>query len=361
MNDAKSFAISLVLPVYNEEPVMSELLKRLRQFLDESDRSGTWEAIFVNDGSKDNSRALLEAACREEPRFKLINLSRNFGHQIAITAGMDRAEGDAVVIMDADLQDPPEVISEMLQRFAEGYDVVYAVRRRRHGESWFKRASASVFYRTLKRVVGVDIPTDTGDFRLMSRRAIMALRGLREANRFVRGLVAWIGFRQTAVYYDRSARFAGETHYPLHKMLRFASDGIVSFSTLPLRLATFLGALSGAIALSVALWVLVAVVSGAYIVPGWATLMLAVSLASSAQLLMIGILGEYLGRIYDEVKRRPLYLVDDTHNLGQRAGGPELLSVPGSSRVGENAPGSGGPLRASPDRQRLSTERERSQ
>jgi dolichol-phosphate mannosyltransferase len=225
--------------------------------------------------------------------------------------------------MDADLQDPPEVISEMLARFAEGYDIVYAVRRHRHGESWFKRATAALFYRTLERVVGVKIPKDTGDFRLMSRRSVLALRGLREANRFVRGLVAWIGFRQTAVYYDRSARFAGDTHYPLHKMLRFASDGIISFSTLPLRVATLLGMFSGLIAGGVAAWVLIAVVSGAYVVPGWATLMLAVSLASSAQLLMIGILGEYIGRVYDEVKRRPLYLVDETRNLDVNPRAPE--------------------------------------
>ena len=310
-----SVAVSLVLPVFNEEPVVPELTRRLDLLLSEMDPDRKWEVIFVNDGSRDASRELLTAACASEPRFKLVNLSRNFGHQIAITAGTDRAEGDAVVIMDADLQDPPEVIAEMLQRFVEGYDVVYAVRKRRHGESWFKRATAAMFYRLLKRVVGVDIPTDTGDFRLMSRRAVLALRGLREANRFVRGLVAWIGFRQTAVYYDRSARFAGETHYPLRKMLRFASDGIVSFSTLPLRVATFLGIMSGFIAAGVAVWVLIAVISGAYVVPGWATLMLAVSLASSAQLLMIGILGEYLGRVYDEVKRRPLYLVDETRNL----------------------------------------------
>jgi dolichol-phosphate mannosyltransferase len=298
--------------VFNEEAVIGELTRRLAELLAQADPAGVWDVIFVNDGSKDASRELLEAACEREPRFKLLNLSRNFGHQIAITAGLDRAEGDAVVIMDADLQDPPEVIAEMLVRYTEGYDVVYAVRRRRHGESWFKRVTAALFYRILERVVGVKIPTDTGDFRLMSRRAVLALRGLREANRFVRGLVAWIGFRQTAVYYDRNARFAGDTHYPLHKMLRFASDGIVSFSTLPLRIATFLGVLSGLIAAAVAGWVLVAVLSGAYIVPGWATLMLAVSLASSAQLLMIGILGEYLGRVYDEVKRRPLYLVDET-------------------------------------------------
>jgi polyisoprenyl-phosphate glycosyltransferase len=323
-----SVSVSLVLPVYNEEPVVGELTRRLSELLGAWDPHGKWEVIFVNDGSKDASREMLEAACTKEPRFKLINLSRNFGHQIAITAGVDRAGGDAVVIMDADLQDPPEVITEMLQRFAEGYDVVYAVRRKRHGESWFKRATAAVFYRTLKRVVGVDIPTDTGDFRLMSRRAVLALAGLREANRFVRGLVAWIGFRQTAVYYDRSARFAGDTHYPLHKMLRFASDGIVSFSTLPLRIATLLGVLSGLIAAGVAAWVVIAVFSGAFVVPGWATLMLGVSLASSAQLLMIGILGEYLGRVYDEVKRRPLYLVDDTRNLASSPRNDELRVEP---------------------------------
>jgi dolichol-phosphate mannosyltransferase len=318
MGQAAGYAVSLVLPVFNEESVLPELLRRLGLLLEQQDPAGRWEVIFVNDGSLDNTRQQIELACQAEPRFRLINLSRNFGHQIAITAGVDRAEGEAVVVMDADLQDPPELIGEMLQRYADGYDVVYAVRRRRHGEGWFKRATAALFYRLLKRVVGVEIPTDTGDFRLMSRRAVLALRGLREANRFVRGLVAWVGFRQTAVHYERSARFAGDTHYPLHKMLRFASDGIVSFSTLPLRIATVLGLLSGFAALVVALWVLGVVLTGVQAVPGWATLMFAVSLASSAQLLMIGILGEYLGRVYDEVKRRPLYLVEATQNFGPR-------------------------------------------
>jgi polyisoprenyl-phosphate glycosyltransferase len=314
-NPATSYAVSLVLPVFNEEQVLPELLRRLTLLLAELDRAERWEVIFVNDGSADRTRQLIEQACQSERRLRLINLSRNFGHQIAITAGVDKAEGEAVVIMDADLQDPPELIGEMLERYAEGYDVVYAVRRQRQGEGWFKRASAALFYRALKRVVGVEIPTDTGDFRLMSRRTVLALRGLREANRFVRGLVAWVGFRQTAVYYDRAARFAGDTHYPLHKMLRFASDGIVSFSALPLRIATWLGVLSGLVALGVAGWVLAVVLTGVEAVPGWATLMFAVSLSSSAQLLMIGILGEYLGRVYDEVKRRPLYLVDATQNF----------------------------------------------
>ncbi len=331
-----SIALSLVLPVYNEEAGLAELTKRLGSLLGELDLERRWEVIFVNDGSRDRSRELLEEACFAEPRFKLINLSRNFGHQIAITAGTDATEGEAVVIMDADLQDPPEVIVEMIARYAEGYDVVYAVRRRRHGEGWFKRASAALFYRMLKRLVGVDIPTDTGDFRLMSRRAVLALRGLREANRFVRGLVAWIGFRQTAVHYDRNARFAGDTHYPLHKMLRFASDGIVSFSTLPLRLATWLGVLSGFAALAVALWVLFVIMTGVQAVPGWATIMLAVSLASSAQLLMIGILGEYLGRVYDEVKRRPLYLVDEKRNFTAN-------SVTSAARASASEPPTGRP------------------
>jgi polyisoprenyl-phosphate glycosyltransferase len=361
MNETAEIAVSLVLPVYNEQAVMTELLKRLGALLGELDPAGKWEVIFVNDGSADDTRPLLEAACEKEKRFKLINLSRNFGHQIAITAGTDRAEGNAVVIMDADLQDPPEVIAEMLQRFAEGYDVVYAVRRRRHGESWFKRGSAALFYRMLKRVVGVDIPTDTGDFRLMSRRVVLALRGLREANRFVRGLVAWIGFRQTAVYYDRSARFAGDTHYPLHKMLRFASDGIVSFSTLPLRVATLLGILSGFGAAGVAVWVLVAKLSGAEAVPGWATIMLAVSLASSAQLLMIGILGEYLGRVYDEVKRRPLYLIDETRNFSHSSLADDLMGMPPSSRAAAAGLGSPEDLRANAHRERLRAQRERAQ
>lgn len=331
MSSVRDVRVSLVLPVYNEEPVVPELLRRLEALLAELDPGRRWEVIFVNDGSKDRSLELLDAACQQDPRLKLINLSRNFGHQIAITAGVDHADGDAVVIMDADLQDPPEVIASMLDRFGEGYDVVYAVRRRRHGEGWFKRGTAALFYRLLKRMVGVDIPSDTGDFRLMSRRVVLALRGLREANRFVRGLVAWIGFRQTAVYYDRSARFAGDTHYPLHRMLRFATDGIVSFSTLPLRIATVLGVVSGLIALGVALWVLVVVLTGIQAVPGWATLMIAVSLSSSAQLLMIGILGEYLGRVYDEVKRRPLYLIDRLQGF-EREPHAELEAADSSTR-----------------------------
>jgi dolichol-phosphate mannosyltransferase len=320
--------LSLVIPVFNEEPVIPELARRLADFLSRID--ATWEVVFVDDGSKDRSRELLAELCRTEPRYKLIGLSRNFGHQLAITAGMDYAAGGAVVVMDADLQDPPEVVEEMLARYREGYDVVYAVRRRRENEGVFKRGTAALFYRLLRSMVGVQIPLDAGDFRLMSRRVVIALASLREAHRFVRGMVAWVGFRQTAVHYDRPARFAGETHYPLRKMIKFAIDGITSFSAVPLKLATYLGLLSGLIGFATAVWALWEKLSGQFTVPGWTTIMVAVCFASAAQLLMIGILGEYVGRIYDEVKRRPLYFVGESVNVAPSA---ERLVAPEATAI----------------------------
>ena len=304
--------LSLVLPIYNEEPVIPELRKRLVAFLGEV--ADSWEVIFVNDGSKDRSLEMLIELCESDPRFKLVSLSRNFGHQLAITAGVDYAAGQAVVVMDADLQDPPEVVARMLEKWREGFDVVYAVREKRLDEGLFKRATAAVFYRTLRAMAGVDIPLDTGDFRLMSRQVVIALRSLRESNRFVRGMVAWIGFRQTAVLYVRPGRFAGETHYPMRKMIRFALDGIISFSLVPLRVATYLGAIAGLGAMGVAAWAVYEGFFGKGVVQGWTTTILAVGLAASAQLLMTGILGEYIGRIYDEVKHRPLYLVREVMN-----------------------------------------------
>src|SRR5262245_5654005 len=268
--------LSLVLPIFNEELVIPELDRRLREFLDKLDV--TWEVVFVDDGSRDRSLELLKEMARSEPRYRVLAFSRNFGHQLAITAGVDYAEGDAVVIMDADLQDPPEVVQDMLQKYREGFDVVYGVRRVRHGETIFKRATAALFYRLLRAMVGVAIPIDTGDFRLMSRRVVLTLRALREASPFVRGMVAWIGFKQTAVEYERAGRFAGDTHYPLRRMMKFAIDGITSFSTVPLRLATGLGVLSGCIAVIVAGWALYARLYTAAAVPGWATLMIVVSL-----------------------------------------------------------------------------------
>jgi len=309
--------LSLVLPIYNEEAIIPELDRRLRAFLADvgSGVGDAWEVIFVNDGSKDRSPALLKELAAAEPRYKVLSLSRNFGHQMAITAGLDRASGDAVVVMDADLQDPPEVVRQMVARWREGFDVVFGVRSRRHGETAFKKLTAAIFYRLLRGMLGdLSIPVDAGDFRLMSRPVVLTLRALRERHRFVRGLVWWVGFRQTSVSYERPARFAGETKYPLRRMLRFAIDGITSFSTVPLRMATWLGVLAGLVALGGVGWALYSKFFGG-VVRGWTTIMILVGLGSSAQLLMTGILGEYVGRIYEEVKRRPLYVVDSEINL----------------------------------------------
>lgn len=319
--------LSLVLPIYNEAEIIPELSRRLHSFFADlgSGVGQSWEVIFVNDGSADQSLELLKGLAAAEPRFKVLSFARNFGHQMAITAGIDRAEGDAVVVMDADLQDPPEVVSAMVARWREGYDVVYAVRSKRHGESWFKRGTAAIFYRVLRAMLGgVSIPADAGDFRLMSRPVVLTMRALREQHRFVRGMVAWVGFKQTAVLYERPARFAGETKYPFRKMLRFAIDGITSFSTVPLRIALWLGVAAGAVALVSGLWAVYVKLFNRGVVPGWTTIMILVGIGSSAQLVMTGILGEYVGRIYEEVKRRPLYVVREEINLsaGTPAGGP---------------------------------------
>jgi len=308
----------LVIPIFNEEPIIPELDRRLREFLDSVGEGvgAAWEVVFIDDGSKDRSREMLRDLAAREPRYKVIGLSRNFGHQLAITAGLDRAEGEAVVVMDADLQDPPEVVRDMLARWREGHDVVYAVRKKRHGETWFKRLTAALFYRFLNAMLGVSIPVDAGDFRLMSRPVVLTLRALREQHRFVRGMVAWVGFRQVAVYYERPGRFAGETKYPFSKMLRFAIDGITSFSIIPLRFATWLGALSGFAAIGLGAWALYVKLFEKHAVQGWTTLMILVALGSSAQLLVLGILGEYVGRIYEEVKRRPLYAISEQLNFG---------------------------------------------
>jgi glycosyltransferase involved in cell wall biosynthesis len=306
--------LSVVIPVFNEEETIPELDRRLRAFL--SDLGVSWEVVFVDDGSRDESARMLQALAEQEPRYKVISFGRNFGHQIAITAGMDRAEGEAVVVMDADLQDPPEVVREMLVRWREGFDVVYAVRQRRLGETWFKRVSASLFYRLFRAILGFDVALDAGDFRLMSRPVVLTLRSLRERHRFIRGLVGWVGFRQASVGYTRQQRFAGVTKYPLRKMLGFAFDGITSFSTLPLRVATWLGAFAALVAMASGAWALYVKLQGSAALPGWTTIMILVALGSSAQLLVVGILGAYVGRIYEEVQRRPLYTVAREINFG---------------------------------------------
>jgi glycosyltransferase involved in cell wall biosynthesis len=325
--------LSVVIPVFNEEETIPELDRRLRSFLGELGE--TWEVVFVDDGSRDSSGRLLQALAEQEPRYKVISFGRNFGHQVAITAGMDRAEGEAVVVMDADLQDPPEVVREMLARWREGFDVVYAVRQRRLGETWFKRISASIFYRLFRAMLGFDVVIDAGDFRLMSRGVVLTLRSLRERHRFIRGLVGWIGFRQASVSYTRHERFAGVTKYPLRKMLSFAFDGIASFSTLPLRMATWLGAIAGLLAMGLGAWAFYVKTWGSTAVPGWTTLMILIALGSSVQLLVIGILGAYVGRIYEEVQRRPLYTVAREINLaaGER---------PTNQRSSSSAPSAGG-------------------
>ncbi|MNX50973.1 hypothetical protein D3C86_816180 [compost metagenome] len=301
--------ISVVVPIYNEEAIIPELHRRLSAVM--AAMPETYELVFVNDGSRDRSVELLRDLTARDPHSRLVNLSRNFGHQIAITAGMDHAQGDAVVIIDADLQDPPEVIPELAAKWREGFDVVYAVREQRHGESLFKRATAAGFYRLISKITNVDIPVDTGDFRLMSRTAVEGLKRVREKNRFVRGLVAWLGFKQTGVKFVRHERFAGTTKYPLKKMLKFAFDGITSFSFLPLQLATYMGFLvSGASFLGILYVVYLRLFAHATII-GWASLMAVVLFLGGVQLITIGIIGEYIGRIYEEVKGRPLYLTQE--------------------------------------------------
>ncbi len=308
--------LSLVLPIYNEEDVIPELHRRLQDFLAKLGVDA--EVLFVNDGSRDRSMELLRDVAAAEPRYRILGFARNFGHQTAITAGVDYARGKAVVVMDADLQDPPEVVASMVEKWREGFDVVYGRRRRRARETWFKLVTARWFYRVFAAMIPIEVPLDTGDFRLMSRKVVVALRELREVHRFVRGMVAWIGFKQTEVVYDRPGRFAGETKYPLRKMVRFAVDGITSFSILPLRFSTYLGMLTSLGSVGVIAYALLSKYFYHQAVPGWTALMVAVTIFASVQLLMIGILGEYVGRIYEEVKRRPLYVVSETVNLTKR-------------------------------------------
>jgi glycosyltransferase involved in cell wall biosynthesis len=321
--------LSLVIPIFNEEEILPELGRRLKELLaDLPQVAESWEVVLVNDGSLDRSLEMLKELARDDPRFKVLSFSRNFGHQIAITAGIDRAEGDAVVIMDADLQDPPEVVRDMVAAWQEGNDVVYGVRRSRRGETWFKKATAAVYYRLLGTLLGVSIPVDTGDFRLMARPVVIALRALRERHRFVRGMVAWLGFRQAAVYYDRAPRFAGTTKYPVRKMVRFAVDGITSFSVFPLRLATWLGGLAGLVAVATGAWAFYVKFYAYGVVPGWTTLMMFIAFGSSVQLFVIGIVGEYLGRIYEEIKRRPLYITAEEINFDAPDASPHQRSLP---------------------------------
>lgn len=317
--------LSIVVPCYNEEDVIRETMKRLKAFCTEVHDLDI-EMIFVDDGSKDRTRDLLRAFAADDPRIKLVAFARNFGHQIAVTAGIDAARGDAVVLIDADLQDPPEVVHEMIAKWREGYDVVYGTRAERAGESPFKLATARGFYRVLNRLSTVSIPLDTGDFRLMSRNVVEALRAMPERDRFVRGMVSWVGFKQTALPYKRAERFAGESKYPLRKMVRFATDGILSFSTTPLQMSAAIGMFCALLAVFGIVYALIVRLFTDKWVEGWTALMIAVLFVGGVQMLGVGILGEYVGRIYNEIKNRPLYVVQEY--LGFDREGPEMSRSP---------------------------------
>jgi dolichol-phosphate mannosyltransferase len=308
--------MSIVVPAYNEEEVLPVFRRRMTEFMDSL--PCPVELLVVNDGSADGTLRLLAEWAAVEPRLKVLSLARNFGHQAAVTAGLDAAAGDAVVIMDADLQDPPEVVHEMLAKYREGYDVVYGQRAEREGETAFKKLTAWAFYRFMRTFIHKDLPADTGDFRLVSRACLDALKAMRETHRFLRGMVAWVGFAQTAVRFKRPARAAGETKYPLRKMVRFAWQAAVSFSPAPLRVSLGLGIAVAFAGLGIGAWALVAALARWYVAPGWTSIMVVMCLLCGAILISNGILGSYVGRIFEESKGRPLYVVSYTANLEGR-------------------------------------------
>ena len=313
-------SISIIAPVYNEEPVLPELYRRVKEVMDGTDER--WELLLVDDGSRDRSADIINQLHEADERVKGISFSRNFGFQEAVTAGLDHAQGDAVVLTDADLQDPPEVIPRLIAKWREGYDVVYGVRADREGETWLKKFTAVAFYRLLRSITSVEIPVDTGDFRIMDRRVVEVLTDMREQNRFLRGMVPWVGFKQTGVHYQRQARFAGESKFrSLRRMSGFALNGIISFSYLPLRLATYMGFLFAALsALAILIIIPVRLISSSEALLGQATTLVVVLFLGSVQLISLGIIGEYLRRIYDEVKGRPLYLIARAWGINTEAG-----------------------------------------
>lgn len=316
MADERNVVCSVVVPMYNEEEVVRETYKRLKAVMDSSGVS--YEIIFVNDGSRDKTVQIIETLCQADEQLKLVDFSRNFGHQIAITAGMDYSVGDCVVVIDGDLQDPPEVILQMLERWREGYEVVYGQRIERKGDTFFKKATAAVFYRFLAHMTEVQIPVDTGDFRLIDRKVCDSLKRINEKNRYIRGLISWLGFKQIGVEFVREDRFAGVTKYPLRKMLKFAADAITSFSFKPLKLATYLGFL-----ISMASFVYLAVILiqklffPETVIQGWASTLAVNLFFNGIVLLMLGIIGAYIGRIFDETRNRPLYIVRDLKNVSR--------------------------------------------
>jgi dolichol-phosphate mannosyltransferase len=327
---------SIVIPILNEAETLPALERRLIALFERLD--GPCEAILVDDGSTDGSFQLMTAMNARDARFRVIRLSRNFGHQIAITAGLDAAAGDAVVVMDGDLQDPPEVVLEMVERWRQGFEVVYAVRKERHGEPRGRRLRASLFYRTLRRLSDTEIPVDVGDFRLVDRRALDAFRSMRERNRYVRGMFSWVGFRQTSVEFVREERHAGATKYPLRKLAKLGADGLMGFSNAPLRLALQLGFFISGVSFVIGALAIAARIGGLYEVPGMASVVVLVSFLGGIILVVLGIQGEYIARIHEEVKRRPLYLVADVLGFER----PRQLELPHPLPLERPRPANGG-------------------
>jgi len=304
---------SVVAPVFNEIGCVEEFYTRISGVMDSL--KAAWELVLVDDGSTDGSTEIIRSLAEKDPHVRPVIFARNFGHQIAVTAGLDYARGDAVVVIDADLQDPPEVILDLIAKWKEGFEVVYAVRRKREGESWFKLFTASAFYRVIYRITAVKIPLHTGDFRLMDPKVVNVMGKMRERHRFLRGMAAWVGYRQVGVEYDRKERFAGSTKYPLSKMLKLALNAITSFSYFPLQIATYLGFVCAALSIVAIPVVIVLRLSHGAALLGQATTLIMVLFLGGVQLITLGILGEYIGRIYDEVKGRPLYIVSEAPDL----------------------------------------------
>lgn len=300
---------SIIVPLYNEELVIRETYRRLKKVMNSTKEP--YEIIFVNDGSKDKTVEMVKEICSMDVSIKLLSFSRNFGHQVAITAGMEHSSGQAIIVIDADLQDPPEVMLKMIEKWKEGYDVVYGKRLKRNGETFFKKFTAKMFYKILRNMSDVDIPTDAGDFRLIDRKVCEALKSLPEHNRYVRGLVSWIGFKQTGVEFVREERFAGETKYPLKKMLKLAFDGITAFSYKPLKIAASLGSIATISGFVYLLVLLLEKLFTSIAISGWAVAIAAMLFLSGLILVTLGIIGEYIGRIYDEAKGRPIYIIGE--------------------------------------------------
>ena len=311
--DSGNVEISVVVPLYNEELNIDYLFERLLSVLSHLDMR--YEIVCVNDGSKDNTIGCLIEHHHQNPKIKVVNLSRNYGKEIALSAGLDYANGNAVIPIDADLQDPPELIAELVEKWREGYDVVYATRRSRQGESWVKRFTANVFYRTIDGLSQVPIPRNTGDFRLLDRRVVDALKQMPERTRFMKGLFAWVGFKQTSVIYDRPSRYKGETKWNYWKLWNFAIDGITSFSFLPLKVWSYVGLLVAIPSFFYASFLVIRTLIYGIDFPGYASIMVAVLFLGGVQLVSLGVLGEYLGRVYEEVKGRPLYLVRESYGF----------------------------------------------